>query len=84
MVLVMEDVASLCRINAYNAIIETIYSETPRPGSTGQGLTGARTVLNVVYFETPFSSARGWSIWANAYVTLSAVVIVSPFRASDS
>jgi Na+/glutamate symporter len=38
----------------------------------------------LVYFATVFSSARAWSIWANAYVTISAVVIVSPLRASDS
>ena len=40
-------------------------------------------VSNVVYFETAFSSARAWSIWSSAYVTISAVVIVSPLRASD-
>ena len=40
--------------------------------------------LYVVYFETAFSSARAWSIWSYAYATISAVVIVSPSRASDS
>jgi hypothetical protein len=39
---------------------------------------------DVVYFETAFSSARAWSIWSYAYVTMSAVVIVSPLWASDS
>jgi len=37
-----------------------------------------------VYFETAFSSARTWSIWSYAYVTIAVVVIVSPLRASDS
>jgi hypothetical protein len=27
-------------------------------------------VANVVYFETAFSSARAWSIWSYAYVTM--------------
>jgi hypothetical protein len=36
------------------------------------------------YFETAFSSVRAWSIWSYAYVTIAAVVIVSPLRASDS
>ena len=30
------------------------------------------------------SSVRAWSIWSYAYVTMAAVVIVSPLRASDS
>ena len=42
------------------------------------------SVADVLYFETAFSSARAWSIWSYAYVTMSAVVIVSPLRASDS
>jgi hypothetical protein len=35
-------------------------------------------------FETAFSSVRAWSIWSYAYVTIAAVVIVSPLRACDS
>jgi len=38
----------------------------------------------LVYFETALSSVRAWSIWSYAYVTISAVVIASPLRASDS
>ncbi len=38
----------------------------------------------VVYFETALSSVRAWSIWSWAYVTISAVVIASPLRASHS
>src|ERR1700747_378982 len=38
----------------------------------------------VVFFATVFSSARAWSIWSYAYATISAVVIVSPLRASAS
>jgi hypothetical protein len=30
------------------------------------------------------SSVRAWSIWSYAYVTIAAVVIASPLRASDS
>jgi hypothetical protein len=30
------------------------------------------------------SSVRAWWIWSYAYVTIAAVVIVSPLRASDS
>jgi hypothetical protein len=30
------------------------------------------------------SSVRAWSIWSYAYVTMAAVVVVSPLRASDS
>jgi len=37
----------------------------------------------VVYFETPFSSARAWSIWSWAYVAKAAAVIVSPLWASS-
>jgi hypothetical protein len=40
--------------------------------------------LVFVYFETAFNSVRAWSIWSYAYVTMAAVVIVSPLRASDS
>jgi hypothetical protein len=32
----------------------------------------------VVYFETAFSSARAWSIWSYAYVTMAVIDILSP------
>jgi hypothetical protein len=39
---------------------------------------------NGVYFETASSSARAWSSSSYAYVAISAMVIASPMRASDS
>jgi len=35
-------------------------------------------------FETAFNSVRAWSIWSYAYVTIAAVIIVSPLQVCDS
>jgi hypothetical protein len=43
-----------------------------------------KVVRRGIQFETAFSSLRAWSIWAYAYVTMAAVVLVSPLRASDA
>jgi hypothetical protein len=60
---------------------------------TPRGTVGVHTgwhrheVLRPSYpvdFQPTFSSARAWSIWSYAWVTMAAVVIASPFRASDS
>jgi hypothetical protein len=59
-------------------------SETTATSTNDVSILQAPLVSYVVYFGTARSSARAWSIWSNEYVTISAVVIVSPFRASDS
>jgi hypothetical protein len=47
----------------------------PWPSKFNPDTTRVNCALNV-YFETAFNSARAWSIWSNAYVTIAAVVIV--------